>query len=54
MMSIPNGAEAMRPFLPAKDFEVSKAFYERLGFIKLLDSDVAIFAIGSTAFILQN
>ena len=46
-MPIPNGAEALRPFLPTKDFEVSRAFYEALGFKKLLDSEVAIFAIGS-------
>jgi len=53
-MSIPSGNEAARPFLPAEDFAVSKAFYEALGFRKLLDGDVAIFAIGQTSFILQN
>jgi hypothetical protein len=46
-MPIPNGAEALRPFLPTRDFAVSRAFYEALGFKKLLDSEVAIFAIGS-------
>jgi catechol 2,3-dioxygenase-like lactoylglutathione lyase family enzyme len=50
-MTLPSGAEAARPFLPAEDLAVSTAFYERLGFRKLLDSDVAIFAIGATAFI---
>ena len=49
---IPSGTEAARPFLPSKDFEVSKRFYEALGFEKLLDSEVAIFRIGTTAFIL--
>jgi hypothetical protein len=49
---IPSGTEAARPFLPSKDFEVSKRFYEALGFEKLLDSEVAIFQIGKTAFIL--
>ena len=29
---IPNGAAASRPFLPTKDFETSRAFYEALGF----------------------
>jgi hypothetical protein len=53
-MAIPGGAEAARPFLPAKDFDVSKAFYETLGFTKLLDSDVAIFAVGGGGFILQR
>jgi catechol 2,3-dioxygenase-like lactoylglutathione lyase family enzyme len=53
-MSIPTGAEVARPFLPAKDFEASKAFYTALGFAKLLEGDVAIFAIGRTGFILQN
>jgi len=53
-MVVPNGAEIARPFLPAKNFETSKSFYETLGFTKLLDSDVAIFEIGPTSFILQN
>jgi uncharacterized glyoxalase superfamily protein PhnB len=51
---IPSGTELARPFLPAKDFDVSKRFYETLGFEKLLDSEVAIFRLGSSAFILQN
>ncbi len=43
-----------RPFLPAQDFEVSKSFYEALGFTKLLDGEVAIFACGDApGFILQ-
>lgn len=53
-MKIPTGRESARPFLPARDFEVSRAFYESLGFNKLLDGDVAIFEIGSTSFILQR
>lgn len=48
-------ARTVRPFLPARDFEVSKRFYEALGFEKLLDGDVAIFACaGAGEFILQN
>jgi hypothetical protein len=46
--------ETARPFLPAKDFALSKSFYEKLGFRKLLDGDVAIFGIGASSFILQN
>jgi len=53
-MAIPNGAEVARPFLPALDFEKSRAFYEAIGFTKLLDGDVAIFAVGRTSFILQR
>ena len=53
-MAIPTGTEAARAFVPAKDFAVSKAFYEALGFPKLLDSEVAIFGVGAGAFILQN
>ncbi|HKV39273.1 MAG TPA: VOC family protein [Blastocatellia bacterium] len=53
-MIIPTGTEAARPFLPAKDFEASRAFYEALGFSKLLDGDVAIFGVGPSAFILQR
>lgn len=52
-MAIPTGTEVARPFMPAKDFALSKAFYEALGFTKLLDDEVAIFEIGSTGFILQ-
>jgi catechol 2,3-dioxygenase-like lactoylglutathione lyase family enzyme len=51
---IPSGTELARPFLPAKDFDVSKRFYEALGFEKLLDSEVAIFRLGSSQFILQR
>ena len=53
-MTIPNGAELARPFLPTLDFEVSKAFYEAIGFAKLLDDEVAIFSAGSGGFILQR
>jgi glyoxalase/bleomycin resistance protein/dioxygenase superfamily protein len=53
-MAVPDGAEAVRAFVPAKDFAVSRAFYEALGFPKLLDGEVAIFGVGPGAFILQN
>ena len=54
MNSVATGTELIRPFIPAKDFELSKRFYETLGFDKVLDSDVAIFNAGSGGFILQN
>ena len=53
-MPIPTGTESARPFVPTKDFALSRAFYEALGFAKLLDGEVAIFEVGSGAFILQN
>jgi hypothetical protein len=53
-MTTPSGTESARPFLPARDFESSKSFYEALGFRKLLDGDVAIFGVGESAFILQR
>lgn len=52
--SVPTGTETARPFLPAKDFALSKRFYEALGFTKVLDGDVAIFRMGTSSFILQN
>ena len=54
MSTIPSGSELARPFLPAKDFDLSKGFYEALGFEKVLDSEVAIFNAGSGGFILQR
>jgi len=48
------GTELMRPFLPARDFDLSRRFYEALGFEKLLDADVAIFRLGGSGFILQR
>ena len=52
--SVPTGTETCRPFLPAKDFETSKRFYEALGFEKLLDGDVAIYRMGTSSFVLQK
>ncbi len=54
MDGIPAGNELIRPFVPTKDFDRSKRFYEALGFEKVLDGDVAIFNAGSGGFILQR
>lgn len=54
MNKVPTGTELARPFMPAKDFELSKRFYEALGFKNVLDSEVAIFNAGSGGFILQR
>jgi catechol 2,3-dioxygenase-like lactoylglutathione lyase family enzyme len=54
-MSILTGTEIARPFVPAKDYEVSRDFYVAIGFELLLDSEVAIFACGrGSGFILQR
>ena len=53
-MPTPSGTELARPFLPTRDFEASKRFYETLGFKKVLDDEVAIFNTGSGGFILQR
>lgn len=54
-MSIPSGSEVARPFVPAKDLELSKRFYIRLGFEIVLDADdVAIFRIGASSFLLSH
>ena len=54
MSAIPTGTELARPFLPTKDFDLSVRFYRALGFKQLLDGEVAIFAAGSSSFILQR
>ncbi|MFD2265503.1 VOC family protein [Lacibacterium aquatile] len=46
---------ALRPFIPAKDFELSKRFYQALGFIIThQDGPVAGLKMGGQSFILQN
>ena len=52
--SVPAGTGMARPFLPAKDFDLSKRFYEALGFTKELDGEVASFRMGASGFILQQ
>ena len=55
MAKVPSGTEVGRPFLPARDFELSKRFYVTLGCEKRHhDNDGTIFAIGSGGFLLQN
>lgn len=48
------GNERIRAFLPTRDFDLSKRFYEALGFEKVLDSDVAVFNSPSGGIILQR
>lgn len=45
----------LRPFVPARDFPLSKRFYEALGFVRTLDTkDIAILKLESFSFILQD
>ena len=46
---------AIRPFVPARDYDLSCRFYEALGFASThRDGDVTILKLGSFSFILQN
>ncbi|EGQ8406779.1 glyoxalase [Vibrio parahaemolyticus] len=45
----------IKSFVPAKDYALSKRFYEAIGFDMASDfGDVAYFSQGSCAFLLQN
>ena len=54
MATVPSGTERVRSFLPTRDYDLSKRFYEALGFEKVLDGEVAIFNAGSGGFIVQR
>jgi hypothetical protein len=54
MANIPSGTELARPFVPAKDLDLSKCFYVRLGFEKVLGGDVVVFSIGAGGFIMTR
>jgi len=49
MSEIPSGTELARPFMPARDFDLSKRFYEALGFTKVLDSEVRFSTLAPAA-----
>jgi uncharacterized glyoxalase superfamily protein PhnB len=51
----PPAVESLKIFVPAKDFAVSKRFYQALGFrLDWEEGDIAQFTIGGTHFLLQN
>jgi uncharacterized glyoxalase superfamily protein PhnB len=55
MIPDPDPILALRPFVPARDFAASRAFYEAVGFKAThSDSDIAMLKQGSFSFILQN
>jgi catechol 2,3-dioxygenase-like lactoylglutathione lyase family enzyme len=54
MTNIPSGTELARPFVPSTDMDLSKRFYVKLGFEKVLDDEVVVFRIGASGFILTR
>ena len=54
-MELGTSVNELRPFLPAKDFALSKEFYRLLGFQETWSSDkLAILQLGRFSFFLQN
>ena len=48
-------AQSIRPFIGAKDFEISRSFYRDLGFEETtLGPQMSVFKTGNLAFYLQN
>ncbi|MEO6328892.1 MAG: VOC family protein [Ginsengibacter sp.] len=48
-------AKSIRPFIGAKDYELSRRFYRELGFEEIvLFPDMCLFKTGSIGFYLQN
>ena len=46
---------SIRPFIGAKNFEISRSFYRDLGFKeKILTSNMSLFEIGDLGFYLQD
>ena len=54
-MTMNHNAKSLRPFIGAKDFEVSRSFYRDLGFEETpLEPKMSVFKSGSVAFYLQD
>ena len=50
-----HNAKSIRPFIGAKDFEISRSFYRDLGFEEtVLSADMSVFKSGNFAFYLQK
>uniref|UniRef100_UPI00374D95BA glyoxalase n=1 Tax=Flavobacterium sp. TaxID=239 RepID=UPI00374D95BA len=48
-------AKSIRPFIGAKDFEISRKFYRDLGFEEtVLEANFSVFKTGEIAFYLQD
>ncbi|MFK8004770.1 MAG: glyoxalase [Saprospiraceae bacterium] len=47
--------KTLRTFVPAKDYELSRKFYKKIGFEETFYSeDLAVFNVGNFSFYLQN
>lgn len=47
--------QSIRPFIGAKDFEISRSFYKDLGFEEtVIDTKFSVFKTGEIAFYLQD
>ncbi|OXA93209.1 VOC family protein [Flavobacterium hercynium] len=54
-IKVKHKALSIRPFIGAKDFEVSRSFYRDLGFEEVvLDAKFSVFKTGDLAFYLQD
>ena len=50
-----HNAKSIRPFIGAKDYELSRSFYRDLGFEEVvLSDDMCLFRTGQIGFYLQN
>jgi catechol 2,3-dioxygenase-like lactoylglutathione lyase family enzyme len=50
-----HNAKSLRPFIGAKDFDLSRSFYRDLGFEEtILGPDMSVFKTGELAFYLQK
>ena len=55
MSDLVGSVKALRPFVPAKDFAISKQFYADLGFrVEPLGDSIAAMHLGSYSFLLQD
>lgn len=47
--------KSIRPFIGARDYELSRGFYRALGFTEtVIDAGMSVFALGPVAFYLQR
>jgi catechol 2,3-dioxygenase-like lactoylglutathione lyase family enzyme len=55
MKTMDHKAKSIRPFIGARDFDVSRTFYRDLGFEEnVLSHDMSVFKTGALAFYLQK
>ncbi len=55
MSDLATTVQALRPFVPARDFDLCKRFYADLGFVMgFANDELAVFSVGAASFYLQN